>query len=115
MSLLEPAVVKDSGYCPRCSAFRVIAKLCHCQRFECGMPFRGEVEGWEEVFAMDAESAAEKEAERRDSDGDYTIVRHGEAEIWTRDHAGVIEKWDIRAESVPTYHAHKKRESSAIP
>jgi hypothetical protein len=111
MSLLEPATMSASGYCPRCREFKVIAKTCRCQRFECGIPFRGEVEDWDEIFAQDAEGAAEKDAERRDSDGDYTIVSQGEAEIWTRDYAGTVEKWMIEARSEPHYYAHKKRES----
>lgn len=98
--------------CPRCHRFRFRAGDCNCARFEAGIPWNGEVEegGWTSLYATDAEDAAEKYAERHDSDSaEYTIVRNGEAEVWVRDEDNNVTKWDITAESVPTYSAHEKR------
>lgn len=98
-----------ADYCPRCKEFRLYPSACQCKRFECGEPFKDQVEDWHEVYATDAQEAAEKCAERFDCEGDYTIIRHGSGELWTRNEDGEIEKWFIEAESVPTYRASIKR------
>lgn len=99
-----------SGYCPRCKDYKFSGpSLCNCQRFEGGVPWKDDVTDWHEVYAMDAEDAAEKCAEEFDSDGDYTIIKHGSGEIWTRDKDGLVQKWDIEAEAVPSYSARQKR------
>lgn len=108
---LSSETASASGTCPRCKEWKLYRDNCTCQRFECAQPWNGIVSdvSWCEVYAPDAERAAEKFAENSDSDGDYTIIRNGEAEIWTRDENGTIEKWDIEAESVPSYNARRKR------
>lgn len=64
---------------------------------------------WTEVYATDAEDAAERFAEEYDQGGDYTIIRDGNAEIEVRrqgsDEAAIF---DISAESVPEYTAHAR-------
>jgi hypothetical protein len=97
--------------CPRCKEYRW-DNSCKCVKFRCGVPWQGKLDPDDmddEVYAIDAEHAAEKCAERRDSDGDYTIIKHGEGEIWVMDPDDVLTKWTIEAESVPTYHAYEKR------
>jgi hypothetical protein len=65
--------------------------------------------GWMEVRAHDAEEAASKFCQRYDSDGEYSILQSGEAEVEVRklgeDDVTVVE---ITAESVPTYYAHAR-------
>lgn len=100
---------EPGGYCPRCKEYRVFGpSACRCQRFECGQPWKDQVTDWHELYALDAESAAEKCAEQFDSGGDYTIIKHGSGEIWTRDKDGLVQKWDIEAEAVPSYNARRK-------
>lgn len=109
-SPLSSEKVSQSGECPRCKEWKLYRDGCTCKRFECAKPWRNEVHdlNWSEVYARDSEEAAEKFAEESDCDGDYTIIRNGSAEIWTRDGDGLVEKWDIEAESCPTYTARKK-------
>lgn len=96
------------GECPRCKRWKLYPERCNCKRFECGQPWKNEVTDWHKVYASDAEEAAELCAERFDSEGDYTIIRNGSGEIWTRDEDGTIQKWDIEAEAVPSYNAREK-------
>ena len=101
---------EPSGYCRRCNDYKVFGpSTCQCKLFECGEPYKDEVTDWHEFYAFDAESAAEKCAEQFDCEGDYTIIRHGSGEIWTRDEAGSIQKWEVEAESVPSYNARLKK------
>jgi hypothetical protein len=105
--------MSDYQCCERCKEYTWGA--CKCARFRCGVPWKDKLDPDDmddAVWAMDAESAAEKCAELRDSDGDYTIIKHGEGEIWVLDEDDVLTKWVIEAESVPTYHAHEKRVTS---
>jgi hypothetical protein len=102
-----------TGQCSRCKEFKVFAKVCNCKAYHCAIPWKGEVEGAESwdgpVYANDEEAAAEKHAEETDiGSAEYTMVRNGEGEVWVRDEAGVITKWRIEAESVPTYYARKQ-------
>lgn len=99
--------------CARCRTF-VWDNICRCVRFRCGVPWKDQLDpdDTHEIFALDAESAAEKFAELRDSEGDYTIIRHGSGEVWVLDESDVQTKWDIEAESVPTYHAYEKPQSA---
>lgn len=108
--LLATEKVSPSGDCPRCKRWKLYQNLCPCKRFECAQPWRNEVpeENWSEIYAPDAEDAAERFAQESDCDGDYIIIRNGSAEIWTRDADGTVEKWDIEAESEPTYTARRK-------
>lgn len=103
-----PAEQLARGYCPRCKKWSLHPQHCRCKRFECGQPWQNKVTDWHEVYAVDAEAAAELCAEQFDSGGDYTIIRNGSGEIWTRDEDGTIEKWDIEAEAVPSYNARRK-------
>lgn len=61
----------------------------------------------DEIFAKDAEDAAENYAEDRDRNGDYTIIRNGEAEVWVFDEEDVLTKWGIEAYQEPVYRAHQ--------
>jgi hypothetical protein len=101
-----------SFQCPNCREYRVLADRCNCQRFEASVPWRGHVEesSWTEVWAYDADDAAEKHAQTRDSEGEYSILRNGSTEIWVRDADGAITRWHIEAESVPTYRASAIKE-----
>lgn len=80
------------------------------KRFECAIPFHGEVDDcqWQEMRAYDEQDAASDFAQKYDSDGDYTIIKRGDAEVWVKDAAGQITKWDIEAYSDPTYVATPK-------
>lgn len=98
-----------SGTCPRCKEWKLYVNRCRCELFLCGEPWQGKVEDWHEVFATDAEEAAEKCAERFDCEGDYTIIRNGGGEIWTKDAEDKLLKWTIEAESVPQYSARQAR------
>jgi hypothetical protein len=98
-----------SGQCPRCKRHLILVDVCNCQRFEVQQPWRGAAsEGnWCEVYAYDAEAAAERFAEQSDSDGDYTIIQNGSAEMWVRDADDNVTRWSIEAESVPEYRAYE--------
>jgi hypothetical protein len=65
--------------------------------------------GWTEVYGRDAEEAASKFCECYDSDGEYSIIQSGEAEVEVRklgeEEVTIV---DISAESVPTYYAHTR-------
>jgi hypothetical protein len=54
--------------------------------------------------ATDAEDAAETFAEKSDRDGEYSIVTRGEGRVWVKSPEGEITRWNIRAESVPSYY-----------
>jgi hypothetical protein len=71
-------------------------------------------EHWHEVYARDAEDAAEKFAERSDCEGDYTIIQTGCAEIEVRK-LGETETVivDISAETVPQYRGEVRNEKTA--
>lgn len=62
---------------------------------------------WEAVHARDAEQAAEKFAEQHDSNcGDYPILNSGEETVEVRrEGAAESQRFEVRAESVPQYHA----------
>lgn len=67
---------------------------------------------WTEVHARDAEDAASKFCERYDSDGEYSIIQDGGAEIEVRKLGeDQITQVEISAESVPTYYAHARPQS----
>jgi hypothetical protein len=99
----------DYNPCKRCGRY-VWDQVCRCQRFEVAIPWKDSVNDvdWSEVYATEAEYAAEKYAERSDCEGDYTIIRNGEGDVWVRDSEGVVTKWHIEAESVPTYSASQR-------
>ncbi len=94
--------------CPRCGHFRL--RECRCILFQCAQPWKGQVDevSWRDVYAVDAETAAEEYAENSDCEGDYTIIRNGEAEIWVRDPENRVTVFDITAESVPEYRATER-------
>lgn len=83
--------------------------------WECQPEWYSDPEDWTPVHAADAESAAEKYAERYDQDGEYSIVgghMRGDVVIRTRKPGDdVFERWDIEAEAVPTYRATKLEDS----
>lgn len=59
------------------------------------------------VRARDAEDAALAAGESYD-EGEYTLVRGGEATIWVRQIGTTeISKWTVTAESVPQYYARE--------
>lgn len=64
-------------------------------------------EDWTHVEALDAEDAAEVFAEQSDQDGDYDIVKRGDAEcpIEVKGVDGAITRWGITAETVNRYYA----------
>jgi DNA topoisomerase VI subunit B len=94
--------------CPRCKHFRLYD--CRCILFQCAQPWKGKVQevDWNNVYAIDAETAAEEYAENSDCENDYTIIRNGEAEIWVRDPENNIVVFDITSESVPQYSATER-------
>jgi hypothetical protein len=94
--------------CPRCKKYRW--DHCTCQLFQCAEPWHDEPteSDWQDVYANDAETAAEVFAERSDCEGDYTIIRNGEAVIWVRDVENKVTVFEIEAESVPHYTARER-------
>lgn len=101
-----------SEQCPKCRKFPLYPLRHKCHPFDVGIPWRGEVSEWQPWHGRDAEAVAVDFAETSDAEGDYTIIRNGSGEIWVRDAAGVITKFDIQAESVPQYYAREKRDAS---
>ncbi len=103
--------VKQSTFdaCKRCGRY-VWNGDCRCVRFEAAIPWRDSVNDcdWSEIYATEAEYAAEVYAERSDCEGDYTMIRNSEGEVWIRDSDGVVTKWHITAESVPQYSASQR-------
>ncbi|MBL8518229.1 MAG: hypothetical protein JNM76_14805 [Betaproteobacteria bacterium] len=95
-----------TGFCPTCNEFRF------SDRHECPPIFEARLEDWgddhwREVRAQDAERAAEKFCQDRDSNsGDYTIAREGSAIVFVRGADGTVGKYDITVEAVPEYSAH---------
>lgn len=102
--------MSDFEKCRRCHEYAWIP--CSCTRHEIAQPdtggqHKGQVhdDDWEEVYGRDAEDIVQAWAQRYDSDGDYTIVRGGEEEVWVRDGDGNVTRWKVTGESVPSYHA----------
>ena len=63
---------------------------------------------WISIFAHDETSAAEFYAERADREGDYTFINGSDAEVWVKKpDSPVIFKFNISAESIPTYRANE--------
>ncbi len=101
-----------ADYCPRCREFKLYPENCRCKLFHVAESWQDKVEddAWREIYADDAQAAAESYAERDDRDSaEYIILQNGSAEIWTRDEAGNVQKWNVEAESVPQYTAREKR------
>jgi hypothetical protein len=70
---------------------------------------------WIEVRAHDAEEAAREFCEQYDSDGDYSIIQRGSAEVEVRKPGeDGVTIFDVSAESVPTYYAHARRPQDSI-
>lgn len=59
----------------------------------------------EEVFALDAEDAAEEWAATNDREGDYTIVSGREALVEVEDEDGRKTRFKVRGEITHTYYA----------
>lgn len=57
-------------------------------------------------YAHDAEAAAEKFAEDYDSNGDYTCVSGNDLTVDVRNAEGVVTRWTVHGESVPSYSAY---------
>jgi hypothetical protein len=67
-------------------------------------------EDWTEVHATDAEEAAENFCESYDRDGEYSIIRSGDAEVEVRRPGGdAVTIFDITAETVPHYSARERK------
>lgn len=61
---------------------------------------------WVQIRAIDAETAAEKWAERDDQDGDYLIVGQRSTPIVdVRSPTGEVTRWQVSGEAVPKYYA----------
>lgn len=101
-----------SDRCPDCKAWLILANdrarhVCP-PKFECRADWEDD-DAWEEMFAYDAEAAAEKYAEHYDcTGGEYAIVsnRRGDTIILVRKaEDGAVERFAIEAETVPQYRA----------
>ncbi len=100
--------------CPRCNHFRLYP--CRCVRFECAEPWyplrtlgpKIAACDWVEVYAIDAEAAAEEYAEQSDSGNEYRMLRNGEGVVHVRDSEGKETVFEITAESVPSYNAQQR-------
>lgn len=103
-----------SEQCPKCKKFPLYPNVHRCWPFEVAKPWRDQVADheWLQVYARSAEDAAVTFAETSDAEGDYTIIRNREGEVWVRDPAGEVTKWEIEAETVPQYYAREKRAAS---
>lgn len=106
---MPKATLTKFDACKRCGKF-VWDDCCRCVLFQCAIPWRDKVEDcdWSDIYATEAEYAAENYADRSDCEGDYTMIRNGEGEVWVRDVENVVTKWHITAESVPTYSASQR-------
>jgi hypothetical protein len=106
-----------SRRCDRCKRLLVFSREeCKCKRFEVQSdpsPYNQEWTkppdkgAWTEIYAADAEAAAEKFCERYDCDGEYTILKAQRGHVYVRDDGGTVTRWFIEAEAVPTYYAHE--------
>lgn len=80
-------------------------------KFECRFDEKDKTDrDWCEVYAIDAESAAEKFADKHDCENEYRILELAdrcEEVIEVKDATGAITLWNIRAESIPHYYAEK--------
>ena len=93
--------------CPTCGEFSYTYHKCSLV-WSVYSPDRGEDESDAVlVRALDAEDAAEKWAERDDSDGDYTIVGGSSVEVICISSAGVQTRWRVSGETVPQYYARE--------
>ena len=111
--------MSDYTRCPICREYGWLKETSSILRhvckpvFECRPEWYGDDEdAWETVHATDTETAAEKYAERYDSNGgEYAIVggkMRDECVIQVRaPGSDAFERWAIEAEAVPTYAATK--------
>lgn len=77
--------------------------------FECRLDEKDKRDrDWCMVYAADAESAAEKFADRHDCENEYLILQQGDrgaTVVEVRSSHGLVTLWKIRAESLAHYYA----------
>lgn len=114
--------MSDFGRCQTCGVYGFLSGRFADHKcppaFECRMEWHSDDDdAWERVYATDAESAAEKFAERYDCEGgEYAIVSgrgRNEPIVQVRpapafeEDPEPFERWSITAETVPQYRADK--------
>lgn len=106
--------MSDYQRCKRCGEYGWTGESAQRFGFHTCLPMwecriAGNGDDWDEVYAREAEQAAEKFCDQYDSNGDYTIIQAGEAEVDVRRPGeDEITQWKIAAESVPHYRAYPK-------
>lgn len=61
------------------------------------------------IHGTSPEDAIERWADRDDADGDYCIVNGSEATVMVKDSVGVVTRWVVSGEAVPTYTAREAK------
>lgn len=108
----------SSSFCPKCNeykgSFRPELHVCPPQWLVRCPEYDGD-EGFDEdarkYYAHDAQAAAEKWAERYDSDGDYTIVSGDAPTVYVKKVGEPDDtqlKFVVHGESVPQYSAYQR-------
>jgi hypothetical protein len=92
------------SWCKKCGEFIYYKGFSHkCNKFEIAL----EGEDFEyDNYAIDFEDAAEKFAEEYDND-DCEIVNGSPIIISVKNEEGVVKKFEIEGEAVPTYYARE--------
>lgn len=96
--------------CAICGTFSVFGHHRCPPKWEVHVPdYHGE-DDWSAVFAHDAEEAAERYAEKYDSEGDYTVVGGSSLTVYVRaadDPDAKVIKYEVSGEAVPRYSAYE--------
>jgi hypothetical protein len=102
--------MSDFQRCRVCGKYDWLAKHKCAPVWEARLHETKWEEGWSTVYAIDAEEAAEKFCEQYDSDGEYSIVQSGSAEVEVRKPGeDVVTLFGVDAETVPQYRARERK------
>ena len=95
--------------CSTCGEWMYSSRHACPPIFEVNYPEYGDE--WREIRAIDAETAAEKWAEREDSESaEYSIVGGRETPVVNvRGPDGSVTRWIISGEAVPKYYASEEQ------
>ena len=98
--------------CPKCGCYewrhrswRTGKHVCPPRFLVCLPEYHGDgVDDGQYVHAPDPESAAEKWAEKYDSEGDYPVLDGGPITVRVADSDGTVTHWKITAEASVNYY-----------
>jgi len=97
-----------SEWCKKCGKFAIWPESHKCPPlWELNEPEYDE-DHWEQIYAIDEETAAEEWADKTDAEGDYSIVDGSPAIVLIRKYGETeTKKFEVTGETVPEYRANE--------